>query len=514
MEELAYSNYHLLIIPTVLIPLTMLSMGISVVATFIAGLFGVKLKAEGPKRLMELLLKPRILISAVILNITILGGIWSFKYVKNLPVFIFNINRTNAKLIQTAPNSDYQPVTERKNVFNLSPVASHNFTAELHKQVKLEGGVFRAAAITKNSLFIGTSKGYVYEVERETLKTLRKFYIGTFVTPAPLIWKNKLVFGEGVHHTHKARIYFFDLKSGKLEKHFTSQGHTEGQGTFAKYNKDGKVHERLFAVAGGDGVYAIDPNTLEVKWHNIDGHNDASVIVKDNQVFVGTGREKGDAKKYRTYAISYDFLTGKTNWKRELPASSWMKPTLTKTDVCFVYGEIYFKSEVGGIQCFAQKSGLPTQTYSTMAPVASIPLTLNNDIIFADNTGTICRIDTIARRLKWCQKTHNTKKRTYSPVSYDAHRNLLTYSSQMNGFYILHPESGKILSHWLPKDGVAQKSKDKDKDKAKKKQLINPRQWHKSYASPMVTSEGWYIVDMKGHLRLLKPKELLAHKSK
>ena len=67
MEELIYSNMieqvHPLIVPTVLIPLTLVSMGISVIATFIAGLFGVKLKAEGPKRLLELLFKPKILIS-------------------------------------------------------------------------------------------------------------------------------------------------------------------------------------------------------------------------------------------------------------------------------------------------------------------------------------------------------------------------------------------------------------------------------------------------------------------
>lgn len=509
MEELTYSNYHLLIIPTVLIPLTMVSMGVSVVATFIAGLFGIKLKAEGPKRLLELLLRPRILVSALILNFSILGGVWVYKYVKNLPVFMFNINRANAKLVKAAPNTQYMSINERKNSFKLSHIAPNKFTSQLDKQIKLEGGVFRAAAITRDSLFIGTSKGYVYEIERNTLKTKRKFYTGTFVTPAPLIWNNKLVFGEGVHHTQNARIYFFDLNTGLLEKYFTSKGHTEGQGTFAKYSEKGKIYERLFAVAGGDGVYALDPNTLEVKWHNIDGHNDASVIVKDHQVFVGTGREKGDAKKYRSYAISYHFISGKTLWKRELPASSWMKPTLTKADVCFVYGEIYFKSEVGGIQCFDQKSGLPTQIYAMMAPVASIPLTLNNDIVFADNQGNICRIDTKNRRMKWCQKTHNSNKRTYSPVSYDPYKNTLVYSSQMNGLYVLHPDTGKILSHWLPKDGVAKPNKDKDKSHPK-----NPNQWHKSYASPMVTAEGWYIVDMQGHLRLLKPRKLLAHKAK
>lgn len=509
MEELTYSNYHFLIIPTVLIPLTMISMGISVVATFIAGLFGVKLKNEGPKRLLELLLKPRILISAVILNFVILGGSWGYKYVKNLPTFMFNIERNNNAIGNVVVDTKYKPVHESVNIYTGSKINPLSPKVQLSKQVVLDGGVFRAGALTEDSLFIGTSKGYVYEIERETLKTKRKFYTGTFVTPSPLIWKNKLVFGEGVHKTHHARVYFFDLKTNKLEKYFTSKGHTEGQGTFASYTENGRTHERMIVIAGGDGIYSVDPNSMVVKWHNIDGHNDASAIIKGKYVFVGTGREKGDAKKYRTYALAYDFLTGKTIWKRELPASSWMKPTLTKTDVCFIYGEIYFKSEVGGMQCFNQVSGLPTQTYAQLAPIASIPITLNNDIIFADSLGNVCRVDTQKHKIIWCQKTHDSKKMTYSSVRYDKYRNLLTYSSQKNGFYLLHPDSGKILSHWLPEGGVAKTVKGK-----KKNVELNKRQWNKSYASPVSTKEGWYVVDMKGILRLLKPKTLLSNKTK
>ena len=226
MEELTYNNFHLLIIPTVLIPLTMVSMGISVVATFIAGLFGIKLKTEGPRRLMEILLKPKVLVSAAIFNITVFAGMWAYKYVSNLPKFMFNIERMNAKLITPSSQTNFDNVFERSNIFKQTNIIPKTYTVEVKNQIKLEGGVFRAAALTQNSLFIGTSKGYVYEIERDTLKTKRKFYTGTFVTPAPLIWKNKLVFGEGVHHTHKARVYFFDLKSGKLEKHFSSNGHT------------------------------------------------------------------------------------------------------------------------------------------------------------------------------------------------------------------------------------------------------------------------------------------------
>ncbi|TNE95542.1 MAG: hypothetical protein EP326_14870, partial [Deltaproteobacteria bacterium] len=100
MEILAQLNsspegFETAIVPTILLPLAFLSTGISVVATFIAGLFGVKLKAEGPKKLLEVLLKPKVLISAAVLNAVIYGGMQGYQYVKNGPVPFFIQNFKN-----------------------------------------------------------------------------------------------------------------------------------------------------------------------------------------------------------------------------------------------------------------------------------------------------------------------------------------------------------------------------------------------------------------------------------
>ncbi len=489
MEELIPSNVHLLIIPTILIPLTILGVGISVVATFIAGLFGIKLKAEGPKQLLELLLKPRFLISAVVLNGIIWAGIWAYKYVDNMPVFITNIHKRNPA--GSIGNKIYDNVPERINVFKDTTMEPNFSQFSASGDIVLDGGIFRAPAMSGKSLFVGTTHGWVYEIERESLKELRKFYVGTFVTPAPLIWNNYLVLGEGVHTTHYARIYFFNLNDGKLEKYFTTLGHTEGQSTFATLNGE----DRLFVVAGGDGVYAIDPNTMEEKWHRVDGHNDGSVIVEDKYVFVGTGREKGDAKKYRSYALAYDFMSGETLWKRELPAGVWMKPTIAGDHVCFVYGEVYFESEIGGIQCFNKVDGRPTMGHRSLAGAVSIPITINDNVVFADATGEICSLNTNTARVDWCQKTHDPKKQgNYSPVSYDPYRNVLVYSSLKNGLYALNPTNGKILGHWLPSED---------------------EKWQTSYASPLVAPEGWYIGDMKGRLRFFRPgQKMLGYKEK
>ncbi len=488
MEELAQSNIHLLIIPTILIPLTIIGVGISVVATFVAGLFGIKLKSEGPKRLLELLLKPKFLLSALIFNGIIWGGIVAYQYVDDMPVFLTNIHKRNPGISSNLDN--YTNVPERPNRFKSEKIASSFGSFVPANSVKLEGGIFRAPAISGTSLFVGTTKGWVYELERESLKELRKFYVGTFVTPAPLIWNNHMVVGEGVHATHHARMYFYSLKTGKLAKHFETKGHTEGQATFASFENQ----ERLFVVAGGDGVYSIDPNTMEEKWHNVDGHVDGSVIVENDRVYVGTGREKGDSKKHRSYAVAYDFITGKTIWKRELPASVWMKPTIADNHVCFVYGEVYFKSEIGGLQCFDKEKGVPTISHRMLASSVSIPLALNDSVVFTDATGNVCSLNTKSRQLDWCTQTHNPKTQlNYVPISYDPYRNILVYNSMKNGLYAIHPKTGKIEGHWLPKE----------------------EKWQRSFASALVAPEGWYISDMKGHLRLIRPgKTLLGSKIK
>ena len=65
-----------MILPTVMIPFTLVSVGLSIFATFIAGLFGIQLKLEGPRKLLEVLLKPKVLLTALALNVLILGGMW------------------------------------------------------------------------------------------------------------------------------------------------------------------------------------------------------------------------------------------------------------------------------------------------------------------------------------------------------------------------------------------------------------------------------------------------------
>lgn len=480
MEELVLVNHiniQPLIIPTVLIPLTLLSMGLSVVATFVAGLFGVELKTEGPRRLLELLFKPRFLISALLLNSFFFVGVKAYQFLKTYPSFIYSIEKNNPEqhLFRNInkQSSGYFKFSSGDKIYQ------DNF-------LKLPKGSFAGITIDKDRLYLGSADGNIYELDKKTFEILRKFFVGTFVTTKPLIWKNYLVSGEGVHSTHHARIYLFNLYSGELEHYYATEGHTEGSPVISSYS--GKDY--LIAVSGGDGVHGVDLSNLKNKekelqslWKQNLGHSDASVVVNKNRVFLGTGREKGDSQKHRSYASSLDIESGKTYWKRELPASSWMEPIIYKDQVCFVYGEVYFESGLGGVECFSQKEGLPTLGFRTLEPIASTATVFQDHLYVADVKGNLYSYNLKQKKLVWKQETGVTQSASYSsPIVNPLDQNIY-FSSQMNGLWVFN-KKGETLAHWKP-------SKEESP-------------WGLSYSAVLIDEDRLLTIDMQGNLRSFK----------
>lgn len=480
-DNYLYTEVLYSVIPTVLLPLAMIGVGINVVATFVAGLFGIKLKSEGPKKILELLLKPKVIISAILLNLVIYGGYQGYLYFENMSSFIFTIENKNPGNQSAKTLSGYTNHLGHINRFEPSVEVSLPVKGiKTLWQTELKKGPFRAAAVSGDRLFFGTFDKNAYEIDSGSGEVVRNFNIGTKVTPSPIIWNNYLVMGEGTHHTHHARIYFFDIKTGKYVKSYQTKGHTEAQPIIATHNNQ----TLMFVVSGSDGIHAVDPTTLNRIWRNNDGHMDASVIVEGKSVYGSTGKEKGDAKKYKTYALSYDFSSGKTNWKREIPASGWMKPVLYKNNVCFIYGEIYFPSEIGGFQCFTKKDGLPEIGYRFLNPVMARPIVIGNSAFITDLKGHICKVAMDTHKKYWCFNS-KSKGKSYTTVSYDQKRNLLLYPSVNNGLFVIDPDTGKKIYHWLP-------------DEKEKK-------WSATYAAITVANDAWYVAHYSGLIRKITP---------
>jgi outer membrane protein assembly factor BamB len=480
-HQMATGHLNCGIIPMVLIPLTAVTVIITSIAGFIAGLFGIKLKTEGPMQFFEVLLTKRVLLLMLLFNLLSFGIYKSYIYVRTLPSFIFNI-KYHSKINAINLNENYENDLSRSHqYYSLKAESPVKFELNLLKEKKLVKGAFRSGTISSSSIFYGVDDGNVYEIDLNSLEIKRKFFIGTQVTTRPVIFKNKIFFGEGNHDTHHARVYSFDLASGKFLNAFKTKGHTEGQPLITTYkNKD-----YLFVTAGVDGLYAVDPTSMNEIWHKVDGHLDATITIDKGLVYAGTGIEKGSSRD-RSYAIAYQIETGKTIWKKELPISNWMHPITTNTDVCYVLGEIYFPSQIGLFHCLNKLTGSPHYSLPFEAPIASKPLYLKMGskelAFFADFYGTAYGVDLNEKKVIWLVKTGNNKTNyALSSIEYDPQRKVLWYPSLDNGLFVIDPKSGIVIKHWLPNKSQAN--------------------WKENYAAINMYQNNLYQLDIDGNLR-------------
>ena len=442
------------IIPTVLIPMTALTVALTSLAGIIAGWFGIKLHTEGPKQLLEVLLKTKVIVSAVILNLLIVAGIKGYQYYQNAPRMISTIRKQSTLNAKASPLV-YETSANRPYRFTGSLVTPNLVGLKHLKETSVAAGAFRSGLISGESLFYGTDNGYIYEFNKSNLELLRKFYVGTIITTRPIIFQDRIFVGEGSHDTHHARIYSFSLRTGEFINSFSTKGHTEGQPVLATFNN--KTY--LFVVAGKDGLYAVDPLTMQEIWHNNDGHLDASISYENGVIYSGTGVEKENGFGPK-YATAYDFVTGKKLWQTELPLSNWMHPAVTINDVCYSLGEIYSPSKMGFIYCLDKKTGSPHFSIPFNSPLTSKPYLINETksgheyLFVSEINGRVCGVNLTSKEKMWCHETTSQKtSSSFSSFEYDPKRGVLWYLSHDQGLFAFNPLEGNVVHHEKKLDG-------------------------------------------------------------
>jgi outer membrane protein assembly factor BamB len=483
-------NYSLAIIPTVLIPLTGVTVILSSVATVIAGWFGIKLKMEGPKQLLEVLLTKKVIITALVLNFGIIGIYRAYQFFSTLSSPLIAI-KYQSSLNAVSSSSTYENSLGRIHSYDRK-INRANRSSVLHElnevwAQKLTKGPFRSGVISGDSIFYGSDDGQIHELSLDSGKTKRRFFIGTMVTTRPVIYNSHLYSGEGEHNTHHARIYSFDLKTGNFQGAFQTKGHTEGQPIIETF----KNETLLFLTAGKDGLYAINPDNLRLKWHAQDGHLDATVSIEEGVVFTGTGREKGNDHD-PIYAMAYEFSSGKNIWKTELPVSNWMHPVIGSKDVCYSLGEIYIPSQVGLLYCLDKKTGAAHFAIPFESPIIGKPLIIKSAekelAIVSSFNGEVCAIDLLSKNKEWCAKVgKKTTSHSFSSVDFDQKRNLLWYASLDNGLFAFNLETGATVTHWLPTNS-------------------NYKKWGETQASVTIKDDSLFIADTEGVIRKLTIK--------
>jgi outer membrane protein assembly factor BamB len=448
-----------------------------------------------PKWMNMRWLRPKRILASFVVSLFLGAGYYGIQYCKGFPVPLWYIRWVTSKSLvfgkdiqgpRIYPNSNQ--VTNQIEARPPGQVGArvdgdksiHNYSKLRQAwKVRLPKGVFGAVTLSGNSVFVGCDDGNTYELNQSNGEILRRFYTGTEVTPAPLVWNSRLFIGEGMHTSHHSRIYSFDLQTGEFLGAFETLGHTEGEPFIATFSGV----TSMFVVAGRDGVYSIDPMTMQQRWHRTIGHIDAEVRVAGSLVFVGTGVEKGyRLRSHQAFAL--DFISGEDQWRAELAESSWMPPVLMGHEVCFGTGEIYSVSHFGQLACFEQLSGKASHTLSTPAPLLGVPLQLGEILVTSDLEGQVCAFQWPSAIQLWCRKTVGNK--TFASVSYDAGHageGGLVYPTSQDGILVLDEKTGKTLKNWLPQKPEGA--------------------WRKSFSRVVMSPQGWFISDSLGQIRKL-----------
>lgn len=452
------SDFSYSIVPTVLLPLAFLSTGITVVATFIAGLFGIKLKAEGPKKLLEVLLKPKILISAMIFNVLIYGGMEAYQYLKHGPVPLF---------VQDFMNRDIKYI---RGPIDVDP---ENF---FWQQIVPEG-VFASGTVVEDELFVGTKEGNLFVLDLNTGAIKNKIYFGKFLSPTPVYFKGYLYFGEGLHASHHMRVYKFDPKAKKVVGSFETKGHTE----ILPVIKTIAGKDLLFQAAGGDGLYAIDPASMKQVWHFDGGHMDAFVHIDGENLYIASGVPKEDAGKEIPYAYKLNALTGKLIWREGLPLSSWYGPVMARDKICFIQGELEGRPDLGGIECL-NSIGQRVSNIQVDSPVIGKPLVFDDLLVFNDFDGRVYAWNSVTSKLEW--KYESDKKKigyNYSSIKYNGEK--LIFVNRLGKISYLSLNDGSLL---------------------KAKRFSEGEKPENIFADTLILDKGHIVFGMKGSIKYFK----------
>jgi outer membrane protein assembly factor BamB len=479
------------VVPTVALPLATIVFLVNAMVSWVASLFGLRLNWEAPRELLRMFLRRRVVIAAVLINVATIGFVYARRQSQIMPSPLVEVEWMNASLQRrwgavgtgrTYTDSTGR-VTEIARPAGGPPVRSVAFR-QLWR-VKAGSGDMGAATVAGSSVFVGSVDGYVYEFDESDGKLLRRFFVGSEISPDPVVWKNRLFVGEGTHDMRRARLYVFDLRSGQFVGAVQTNGHTEGTPAVVHDDRTGRDH--LLFVAGADGIYSVDPLTLKEQWHFIGGHTDSDPRVLGGRVYFSTGVEKTVAGTQH-FAYALDLATGAPIWSTDTPASGWMPGVFVGHQVCFGVGEIYTRSSFGQLSCYDVDTGKAGTVASADAPLLSVPLRVGDKVVVADRDGEVCVLQLPQGSRAWCRTTNG---QTNASLTYLA-PGAFIYPSAAQGLLAFDAEKGRTLAVWKPTPA--------DGD------------WAKTNARATFARDGSaiYLTDEAGNLRKIEARVQLA----
>src|SRR5262245_38730723 len=86
------------VVPTVAVPLATIVFVLNALVSWVASLFGLRLNWTGPRQLLRALLRPRVIVAAVLVNVVTIGLVYAWRQSRTMPSPLLEITWMNARL--------------------------------------------------------------------------------------------------------------------------------------------------------------------------------------------------------------------------------------------------------------------------------------------------------------------------------------------------------------------------------------------------------------------------------
>jgi eukaryotic-like serine/threonine-protein kinase len=262
-----------------------------------------------------------------------------------------------------------------------------------------QGQLISSPAVAGTVVYVGSTGGNMYAVDRETGAEKWKFNAKSRIASSPAVADGVVYFGA-----YDSNFYAVDAASGQLKWKFKTDGerrfaakHIHGTqpesetmaDPFDCYLSSPVVWRGAVYFGSGDGnVYALDAATGALKWKFKTGDVvHASPAIADGALYIGS---------WDTYFYSLDAATGKENWRFKTGEDADVhNQTGIQSSAAVMDGMVYFGCRDAHLYALDAKTGKQVWAYSTKGSwVISSPAVRGGKVYFAtSDSGLLYQID-------------------------------------------------------------------------------------------------------------------------
>ncbi len=262
-----------------------------------------------------------------------------------------------------------------------------------------EGQLISSPAVDGAVVYVGSTGGNLYAVDRETGAEKWKFDTKSRIASSPAVAGGMVYFGA-----YDSNFYAVDAASGQLKWKFK----TGGERRFAAKHLHGSVPEEetmpdpwdcylsspvvwqgaVYFGSGDGNVYALDAATGALRWKFETGDVvHASPAIADGVVYIGS---------WDSYFYAIDAATGAEKWKFKTGEDAVIhNQTGIQSSAAVVDGMVYFGCRDAHLYALDAHTGQQKWAYSTKGSwVISSPAVRNGKVYFAtSDSGLLYEMD-------------------------------------------------------------------------------------------------------------------------